>query len=36
MPPHLAQPKYFEHNRIFVNDMLYQSAMFGQGGGGLS
>ena len=37
--PPLAQSKYFEHNCIFVNEILYQNAMFGQeggGGGGLS
>ena len=31
-PPSLAQTKYFEHNCIFVNDILYQNVMFGQGG----
>ena len=31
-PPPLAQSKYFEHNCTFVNDTLYQNAMFGQGG----
>ena len=30
--PPLDLPKYFEHNCIFVNDILYQNAMFGQGG----
>ena len=33
-PPPLAQSKYFDHNCIFVNDILYQNAMFGQGGEG--
>ena len=36
MFPPLAQSKYFEHNCIFVKDILYQNVMFGQGGGGLS
>ena len=34
MFPPLAQPKYFEHNCTFVNDILYPNAMFGQGGEG--
>ena len=34
MPPPLAQSRYFEHNCIFVKDILYQNAMFWQGGGG--
>ena len=33
-PPPLAQSKYFEYNCIFVIDILYQNAMFGQGGEG--
>ena len=32
MFPPIAQSKYFEYNCIFVIDMLYQNAMFGQGG----
>ena len=34
MPPPLAQSKYFEHNCIFVKDILYQNVMFVQGGEG--
>ena len=34
MFPPLAQSKYFEHNCIFVNDILYENVMFGQGGEG--
>ena len=38
-PPHLAQPKHFEHNCIFVNYILYQNVLFVvffvQGGGGV-
>ena len=26
-PPHLAQSKHFEHNCIFVNDILYQNVL---------
>ena len=33
-PPPLAQSKYLEHNCIFVNYILYQNVMFGQGGEG--
>ena len=29
-PPPLAQPKYYEHNCNFVNDIIYPNAMFGQ------
>ena len=38
-PPHLDQSKHFEHNCIFVNDILYQNVLFVvflcKGGGGL-